>query len=905
MHRFFTRNLITLSVAIAGLMALSLGLLLTLQSVESRRETRHLQQVNQLGDALLRMSEYQARERGLTAAYLGGAREVDRAELERIRSRVDHHRERSLALIGGLSAVGEDGDTLLEFHRERADETWARYVSARARVDGAAGSEKPPLGPREWFDIASRSIAATAALRDRLLLVTGMPLSIARLNMVHKRSAWEIGEHMGRIRGLLALYAAGDRPLPPAAAQKIQADRLMTQQALAELLWLRQTDLATPRLLAALEALESRVQGEFSRRVDAMLAGGATGRYPVDALAWFREATEAVDMSLEVADIISGITEQRLAEMAEGQLRVVQGFVGFAFVSAFLAFFSLRRVRRHADAFFHQKELAETTLHAIGDAVLTADREGLVEYMNPMAEELTGWPLSEARGRPARDILKLRSTPGAASPDPVEECLHGEQMISLTHGQVLVRRDGTEVEIEESAIPIRARDATVVGAVIVFYDTDSSRQPDRLLAYHATRDALTGLINRREFERRLMVLLRRAREHGEHHVLAYIDLDQFKVINDTCGHGAGDRMLQQVTFLLRKSVRDSDALARLGGDEFALLLQDTTIEQAIPRLEALRNTVRDFSFSVEDRHFSVSLSIGAVPIQPTSASASQLLSEADAACYAAKEKGRNRVQFFHADDVELSRRKGEMEWVTEITDALREDRFELFCQRLDPLQPHGVPRREILLRLRDRGGTLVAPMNFIPAAERYNLMAEVDRRVIASACRLLARYGGDTTVYQINLSGLSLSDPGLADFIRESARENGIVPQRLCFELTETAAVASLDLALELMTELRGEGFAFSLDDFGSGLSSFTYLKKLPVAQIKINGLFVRDMLNDPLDEAMVRSVVDIGHVLGISVCAEFVESREILERLREMGVDHAQGFAVHRPEPLTDLLEA
>jgi diguanylate cyclase (GGDEF)-like protein len=425
------------------------------------------------------------------------------------------------------------------------------------------------------------------------------------------------------------------------------------------------------------------------------------------------------------------------------------------------------------------------------------------------------------------------------------------------------------------------------------------------MSYHAKHDTLTGFVNRREFERRASEALHRARQEGQKHSLCYIDLDQFKVVNDTCGHAVGDRLLRQLTYLLREYVRGSDTLARLGGDEFGLLLENCSLEHAQRIADNMRKVIKGFRFTWEGKTFRLSGSLGLVPITSDSISVAEVMAEADAACYAAKEKGRNRVQVYQPGNLELARRTSEMQWVSRITEALHEDRFELYSQLIMPLSADRKPMHEILLRMRDADGELVPLMSFLPAAERYNLMSEIDRWVISATLTSVALHGlagpGTTErIFAINLSGISLTSPGMLDYIRAQIDRHRIDPTCLCFEVTETAAVANLDEAAEFIKNLRGDGCLFALDDFGSGLSSFTCLKHLPVDFLKIDGSFVREIVEDSVAYSMVEAINTIGHVMNIRTIAEYVEGPEILRRLRQIGVDYAQGFGIEVPAPLS-----
>ncbi len=421
------------------------------------------------------------------------------------------------------------------------------------------------------------------------------------------------------------------------------------------------------------------------------------------------------------------------------------------------------------------------------------------------------------------------------------------------------------------------------------------------LAYH---DSLTGLINRHRFEQRLTMALRNAKDWNSEHALLYLDLDQFKVVNDTCGHVAGDELLKQLALVLQDHVRESDTLARLGGDEFGLLLENCPIDQAVQIAEKLLQAINAFRFSWGGKTFSVGGSIGLAAITAHNPSVDDLLRNADIACYAAKDGGRNRIHIYKDEDVELQRRRGEMHWVSRIRWALENDRFVLHRQNIVPLQQGGAGRCcEMLLRMRDERDQLISPGVFLPAAERYNLAPAIDRWVVRTLLEFLKTQAGKIDGSQgffINISGVTLNDDDFYDFLRQQLRDSGVAPAQLCFEITETAAIGNLSRALSFMQGIREEGCQFALDDFGAGLSSFSYLKTIPVDYLKIDGAFVRDIVNDPLDRAIVDSINRVGHVVGLKTIAEFVETEAIRDQLRELGVDYAQGYGLHRPEPLT-----
>ena len=557
-----------------------------------------------------------------------------------------------------------------------------------------------------------------------------------------------------------------------------------------------------------------------------------------------------------------------------------------------------------------EKERAEVTLHSIGDAVITTDAEGRVDYLNPVAERLTGWTTIEAQGETVETVFQvINEITRERVSDPVGRCLAEGKVVGIPTQSALVRRDGREFSIDDSAAPIRERDGAVVGAVLVFHDVSRARRMARELSWQARHDRLTGLANRTHFEEALRLAVDDARENDHEHVVLYLDLDQFKVVNDTCGHVAGDELVRQLALRLRGRVRELDTLARFGGDEFGVLLVGCHLDQGRRIADKLQETIREFQFNWQDHVFDVGASIGVAAITSRSQSAATALSAADIACHVAKENGRNRVHVFREGDSTLAKRRGEMMWVSRITSALAADRFVLWAQPIvsttdDPDAPQHL---EILVRMVEESGKIVAPGFFIPAAERYNLMGQIDRWVVRNVFeRFSGRLGsgrGEVPMCAINLSGASMSDETLLDFIREQFASHDVPPASICFEITETAAVGNLEQAAAFISELKEMGCRFALDDFGSGLSSFAYLRQLPVDFIKIDGFFVKDMLQQPMNRAIVEAIQRIGNVMGIRTIAEFVEDSATLDALRKIGVDYGQGYGICRPAPLEELL--
>ncbi len=559
--------------------------------------------------------------------------------------------------------------------------------------------------------------------------------------------------------------------------------------------------------------------------------------------------------------------------------------------------------KRVEQAIFEEKERAQVTLQSIGDAVITTDREGRIEYLNPVAEQLSGWRGAEARGETIMTVLRLRDeVTHQEIENPLLRCLREDKLVNFGEHSVLVNRLGQDIAIQNSAAPIRDREGRTVGAVVVFRDVTKERRLKRALSFQASHDALTGLINRREFDNRLQVALQSARDGEGTHALLYVDLDQFKVVNDTCGHSAGDRLLRDVTALLQLHVRAADLIARLGGDEFGILVQHCSLEQALRIADQIRQAVRDYRFIWEQNTASIGASIGLVEISADSDSVASLMSAADIACYAAKDAGRNRVHVY--DSSEVSGRHREMYWVSRVTRAVDDGRLELYSQPIiatRPDSPRLPPFHELLVRLRDDDGELILPGEFIPAAERYNIVSAIDRWVLEHAVARLREFlaaGLEPPLLALNLSGISICERSFLDHVLAQL-EDPLIGRNLCFEISETAVITSLSQAVFFMQEVKKRGCRFSLDDFGTGMSSFHYLKSLPVDFLKIDGQFVGNLGTDPVDRSMVEAITKVAGALGIATIAERVETAEALEQLTQLGVDFAQGFQVARPEPL------
>ena len=559
----------------------------------------------------------------------------------------------------------------------------------------------------------------------------------------------------------------------------------------------------------------------------------------------------------------------------------------------------------YEEALFREKESAQITLRSIGDGVVTTDGKCNVEYINPVAEELTGWKVDDASGRPIDEIFRgFHEETCEPLENPLSVSIRRDRSIKSVRPTLLIRRDGNELYIESTASPIRDGKGEVTGGVLVFHDVSESRELNRRLSYHASHDILTGLVNRREFENRLERALKSAKARETSYALCYLDLDQFKIVNDSCGHSAGDALLGQLGALLKSKIRWRDTLARLGGDEFGVLLESCNLDEAMQTAEVLRVAISEFKFMWDDRSFRLGVSIGVVPITADNEDVAALLSAADSACAAAKESGRNRIHSFLENDIDLMRRRREMQWAARINNALEEDRFELFRQTILPLQMESEGAHyELLLRMRDETGGIIAPGLFIEAAERYGITPRIDRWVITNAFRWLVSEADERerlSLCSINLSGQSFSDEKFLPFVIAQFQTSGLDASKICFEITETAAIASYSQANRFINALKDLGCKFALDDFGTGLSSFGYLKHFPVDFLKIDGSFVKEILHDPIDREMVRSINEIGHLTGKKTIAEFAENEEIITMLRGMGIDYAQGYGVSEPKRVT-----
>jgi Amt family ammonium transporter len=544
-------------------------------------------------------------------------------------------------------------------------------------------------------------------------------------------------------------------------------------------------------------------------------------------------------------------------------------------------------------------------LSSVEDAVILLNAEGMVEFVNLAAESMSGFQSQGTVGRPLTEMYQV-----------YDEMAQTAQLMTLkqiladdSQQLVLVHREGLSIPIQQTITRLKGDSGLLEGFVLVFKDTSQSRKLAAQLNWQSSHDPITRLYNRVEFDRRLSLLLEETQFEDDRHCLLYLDIDRFIIVNDNCGYAAGDELLRQLASLIKRSIRNSDLIARLGGDEFAILLTQCTLKVAARIAETIRQEVQDFRFAWEGKTFSQSLSIGMVPIDRHSDSVEQIIGYADIACLTAKEEGRNKIHVYDPVDSSAARRHGETQWVTRIRTALEEDRFTLYVQPITSLnQEDGEQEHvEVLIRLFDEDDNLIPPGAFIPAAERFGLMPSVDRWVVDQVSNFITCNRESCLAsgrrFFVNLSGHSVCDDEFLQWILLTIRERDIPAGMLCFEVTETAAISNLTSAEHFMRTLQRYGCEFALDDFGSGLSSFGYLKHLPVEYLKIDGAFVHDMLENAIDDSMVEAINRIGHIMGLETIAEFVETEEILQRLKAIGVDYVQGYGVCRPFPIKHLL--
>lgn len=554
-----------------------------------------------------------------------------------------------------------------------------------------------------------------------------------------------------------------------------------------------------------------------------------------------------------------------------------------------------------------QERLSSAILHSIEDGIIATDIHSKIAFMNPVAERITGWTEKDAHQKHIDRILNIKHAQDRTTVKlPALEENNDSSSPYVFKEVILENRKGDLINIEGSIAAIRDRSDNLEGQVFALRDTTAMKRLSETINYQASHDSLTGLINRDRFNSRLEQLIADSEDSGSEHALIYIDLDQFKVINDTCGHAAGDEMLLQTTHIIKSVVRSSDVCARLGGDEFGIILERASRDHALEIAKRLHERLRNTRIIWENNVFSIKSSMGIVVVDAQVGNLGNVLAAADDACYVAKDTGGNKIQVYEDSSNIFQKRRGEMEWISRITRALEENRFVLYYQPIVPLNPEiKASKCEILVRMVDPEGNIVMPADFIPAAERYNLMPAIDRWIIRNAIRSYPEFlsnGGmkqNISVFTINLSAHSLADENLLSYIQSQIREADVSPESFCFELTETATITNMSTASRFINDMKNFGCTFALDDFGSGFSSFNYLKNLPVDFLKIDGIFVKDMDVDSVNRAMVESINTMGHIMGIKTIAEFVSSQQVKQGLVDLGVDYGQGYEISRPVPL------
>jgi diguanylate cyclase (GGDEF)-like protein/PAS domain S-box-containing protein len=551
------------------------------------------------------------------------------------------------------------------------------------------------------------------------------------------------------------------------------------------------------------------------------------------------------------------------------------------------------------------------TLDSLGEGVITTDVSGRIDYVNQVGEQLIGVSAGDAIGKSITDIITLLDEGDRRSlGDPVRHCLTTQSKVTVgRRGLMISRGGGEERSVELTVTPLRSQKGDLIGTVIVVRDVSELRGITRQMSYQASHDALTGLVNRREFERRLEEALEVAHSNEARHVLCYLDLDRFKVVNDSCGHMAGDGMLREVAALIKETVRDSDTVARLGGDEFGLLLVGCPLEKARQIADDVVNKVNEYRYVWKDKIFNIGVSIGLIEISRESGAPEEVMSAADSACYVAKRQG-NHVHVYSARDEAVARHRGEIQWLQRLQSALKENRFELMAQTIVATAQNATgPALEILLRLQDDsvpGG--ISPAEFLRAAERYRLMSDVDRWVVQAALTALGRGGirlPPNRSLAINLSGQTLGDPTFLEYVVEVLDRTGVLPTQLCFEVTENSVITNIEHAQRFIGVLHGMGCQFALDDFGRGLSSFGNLKNLSLDYLKIDGTFIRNLAVDSVNQAMVAAMIKLARTLNFQVIAEQVEDAGAFETAKRMGVDFVQGYHLGRPQPLARAVAA
>jgi diguanylate cyclase (GGDEF)-like protein/PAS domain S-box-containing protein len=867
---------------------------------------------------LVRASIFDISERRRSELLAAGERRI----LERVASNSPLDVTLS-AIVELVEAIVPDAHTALMLTRPGSREL--ELAAAAGLPEGLRSAlERLPI------DIGSGPCGAAAALARQVIArdierdsVWGTLRDAARRSHARACCATPIGGSRDRVQGTLDVYF--ENALSPRPAE-LDLVKRMTQLAGIAIRHVRDSEELRASELRFRELFDNVVDGVFQIDPEGVLLSANPALVEMLGYPDFESLKTAGKAMSHHADLV--LLDKLMAEIkTHGRVRNFEYPMRRRDGSLVLVLENSRVVRdpsgvvryyegtltditqrKQAErALYREKERAQVTLQSIGDAVITTDADGFVDSLNPAAEQLSGWERRHAQGRPIDEVIRLvDDQTGEPVENPVLRALREGRIVELGDNVALKCRDGSQVAIQDSAAPIQDSRGEILGAVMVFHDVRRERQLHRKLSYQASHDALTGLINRREFEERLSKALGTVhRDDAVAHVVLYMDLDQFKVVNDTCGHTAGDLLLRQLGNMLQTKVRGSDVLARLGGDEFAVLLPDCPLEKALGVGEALREAIAAYRFTWRDSSLQVGVSIGVVELRPGTRDVSELLSQADVACYVAKDLGRNRIHVYQEGDAaELHL---EMQWVGRINQAREDGRFELFFQPIVPIGEHvdSTPRFELLLRMRNEQGKFVPPSAFIPAAERYNIMPSLDRWVVQQALKHHVCTDGNAEsryTLTVNLSGTTLNDAHFLEFMLQQLAAKKLPVGVLCFEITETAAIANLSQVVRCMKTLRAHGCRFALDDFGSGLSSLTYLKNLPVDYLKIDGQFIRNVARDAADRSVVEAIARMASAFKIETIAERVESQAVMKHLGELGVGYAQGFYIASPRPVAEL---
>ncbi len=670
---------------------------------------------------------------------------------------------------------------------------------------------------------------------------------------------------------------------------------------------------------------------ELKETVDLYKAGNRTGAFDVlmsDSGKQIMDEIRAIihDMKSEEAQLLAVRQQASKSATELATLIISIGFVLAFSIIGTISIFTVREINRYnterKQENITEKKFAEEKLKKSHALYSQAERMGRLGYWEWDAETDRISNCSDQYANIFEMTVEEVFAVEQSFDDEILEYIHEddrERYIQVTEtayerkekwdiefraitqtGKVLYVREIGEPEIDEQG--------TIIRTFGTLQDITDSKLVEERLSYQASHDALTGLINRREFEKRAERLLSTIKQDKSEHALCFMDLDQFKIVNDTCGHTAGDELLRQLGSVLANTVRYRDTLARLGGDEFGVLMEHCSLDDAHRVAASLQKTVQNFKFTWQEHDFKIGVSIGLVPVTSDTTNLTELMKQADAACYMAKDQGRNRIHVYHPEDTDLAKRHGEMQWVERLNQALEDDLFCLYAQPIVSINGSddtGI-HYELLIRMKDENGDIILPDEFLPAAERYNLITKIDCWVIEHAIDLLANdpvFLKKINFCSVNLSGQSLTNPDILKFITNQVIESEIQCEKICFEITETAAISNLNGATKFISTLKRLGCQFALDDFGSGLSSFAYLKNLPVDYLKIDGMFVKDIVDDPIDYAMVKSINEIGQVMGMQTIAECVENDAIKGMLEKIGVNYVQGNGIGKPQPFDALL--